>query len=446
VIRVLSAREAALRTLHEVEGAGAYAHVYLPRLLAASSLSRQERALAAELAYGTLRRRATLDYGIAQVCHQPLARLSPWIRNLLRIGAYELLFLDRTSPAATCHSLVQLAHRFGHAGSARFVNAVLRRISDHPEELDFPVPTADPLEYLTIEYSLPRWLVARWQQRWPDDLEALCAVQNDPAPLTVRVNRLRTSPEELAARWEAAGLQVSPCRWALDGLTVDHSGPVRELPGYEEGLFCVQDEASLLVGHLAAPPPGARVVDLCSAPGTKSTHLAELMGDRGLVVAVDVHEARLRLVAASARRLGLRSVVPLCADGRRVGQWLRESVEVMVVDAPCSGTGTLRRRPDARWRKQPEQIAELAALQGQLLQAAAPVVRPGGVLIYSTCSLEPEENEEVIRRFRQARPDFYADLPPLESGMEGDEAEGWVRLWPHRHGTDGFFICRLRRG
>jgi 16S rRNA (cytosine967-C5)-methyltransferase len=442
---VHSAREAALQTLHQVEVAGAYAHVYLPRLLAASGLSRQERALATELAYGTLRRRATLDYRVAQVCHRPLAQLSPWIRNLLRLGAYELLFLNRTSPAATCHSLVQLAHRYGHAGSARLANAVLRRLSDPPKALDLPDPTVAPVDYLSIAYSLPRWLVERWLQRWPQEVEALCAAQNEPAPVTVRVNLLRTRPADLAMRWEAAGLRVTACQWAPEGLTVESRGPIQELPGYAEGLFWVQDEASLLVGRLAAPPRGALVVDLCSAPGAKATHLAELMGDRGAVIALDLHQPRLRLVASAASRLGLRSVIPVCADGRRVPDLLREPAAVVVVDAPCSGTGALRRRPDARWRKQPEQIAALAALQGELLQAAAQVVRPGGRLIYSTCSLEPEENEEVIRQFRQVRPDFVPDLPPLGPGLEGDEAEGWVRLWPHRHGTDGFFICRLRR-
>lgn len=445
VVRVHSAREAALRTLHQVEVAGAYAHVYLPRLLAASDLSRQERALATELTYGTLRRRATLDYRVAQVCHRPLAHLSPWIRNLLRIGAYELLFLDRTSPAATCHSLVQLAHRYGHTGSSRLANAVLRRLSDHLNDLNFPDPTADPVDYLSIEYSLPRWLVERWRQRWPQEVEALCEAQNQPAPLTVRVNLRRTRPAELAERWEAAGLPVTPCQWAPEGLTVNHGGAVRELPGYAEGLFGVQDEASLLVGYLAAPAPGSLVVDLCSAPGSKATHLAEIMGDRGAVVAIDVHQPRLRLVKMEAARLGLSSVIPLCADGRMVPHLLREPADVVVVDAPCSGTGTLRRRPDARWRKQPEQIAQLSVLQGQLLQAAAQVVRSGGVLIYSTCSLEPEENEDVIRQFREVRSDFIPDLPPLAPELAGDRREGWLRLWPHRHGTDGFFICRLRK-
>lgn len=442
-----SAREVALLSLHDMETKGTFLHLTLPRWFARHPLPARERALTTELVYGTVRWQGTLDHVLASFSTRPLSQLTPWIRSLLRLGAYELLFLRRTSRRATCYEAVQLAKRYGHPGVARLVNAVLRRLSENRDRLSYPSPTEDPVGFLTARYSHPRWLVERWLQRWPRaEVEALCAANNEPAPVTVRVNRQRGTAAELAARWQAAGLSCQPCRYAPEGLQVAHAGEVRELPGFAEGWFTVQDEASQLVVPVLAPAPGARVVDVCSAPGAKATHLAEWLGEGGEVLAVDRHPSRLRLVHSASRRLGLSNVQLVCADGRQIDRWLRTSVDACLLDAPCSGTGTLRRRPDVRWRRQPEHLAELTALQSELLAAAAAIVKPGGVLVYSTCSLEPEENEAIVLSFRQAHPEFQPDWPEEWSGPEADRSQGWLRLEPHRHGTDGFFIARLRKG
>lgn len=443
------AREAALQTLYAVEVKAAFAHLALSHILRTAALPPRERALATELAQGTVRMRAAVDFALAQFCHYQLTRLSPWIRNLLRLAAYELLFLHRTSPAATCHAAVELAKQYGHPGTVRLVNAVLRRLSEQRKQIDYPPFETDPVGHLTTRLSHPRWLVERWLQRWPpEEVRALCLTNNRPPPLTVRVNRLRLTPEDLRAQWEVRGVKAQPCRWAPEGLVVGHVGEVQLLWGFDQGWFTVQDEASMLVGYLAAPQPGWEVADLCSAPGGKATHLAELMGDRGRVWAVDLHSRRLQRVAETAVRLGLRNLFTRCADARRVAEVLPQPLDLVLLDVPCTGTGTLRRRADARWRKQPEQLEELVTLQRELLSAAAELVRPGGVLVYSTCSLEPEENEEQIRWFRERYSHFVPALePPPEVELPGlNRAEGWLHLWPPRDGTDGAFLARLRRG
>ncbi|HEY8450023.1 MAG TPA: 16S rRNA (cytosine(967)-C(5))-methyltransferase RsmB, partial [Bacillota bacterium] len=336
--------------------------------------------------------------------------------------------------------------------AAGFVNGVLRAIARARSTLPWPDPAQDPVRYLSVRHSHPEWLVRRYLERLGRaETEQLLEANNAAPALTLRVNRLRAEPEQVARALRGAGYQVEAGRYLPEALRVRAQTAPDRLPGFDEGWFTPQDEAAMLVTHVLDPAPGGRVVDACAAPGTKTTHIAEYMGDEGTVVALDVDPERLHRVDENARRLGLRSVRSQVGDARRAAQLLGvEWADRVLVDAPCSGLGTLARRPDLRWRKRPEDIPALAELQGQILDGCAPLVRPGGVLVYSTCTTEPEENEQVIAAFLERWPVFRPasgvwDRIKLPAGADL-EAEGkGLQLWPHRHGTDGFFIAKLER-
>lgn len=448
-----TARAVALQALKKIDAEGAYANLALDEALGRSRLEPRDRALATELVYGVTRRRGTLDWAIGQVSSRPVAEMNPWVRNILRQAAYQLMYLTRIPRPAVTHEAVELAKRHGHQGVANFVNGVLRALIRKLPELRYPDPAADLAGYLALAESAPRWLVEAWLERFgPEEAQALLAAINAVPPLTVRANRLKIARADLAARLRGEGIEAAPTRWSPDGLVltgVSSATALDRLGLFQAGLFTVQDESSMLVAPVLAPQPGWTVLDVAAAPGGKATHLAELMGDRGRVIAVDIHPHKVDLIEASARRLGLRSVEAVCADGRRVGALFAGRADAVLCDLPCSGLGTLARRPDARWRKRPEEIGALAAIQAEMLDAAAAAVAPGGVLVYSTCTIARAENEEMVDRFLASHPEFAPEglAPFLPEGLRGEPgvAEGRLQLLPHRHGTDGFFIARLRR-
>lgn len=448
-----AARAAALLALQRIDAAGAYANLALDEVLAGARLEPRDRALATELVYGVTRRRGTLDWVLAQVSSRPLAGLDPWVRNNLRMGAYQLLYLDRIPAAAVTHAAVELARRHGHEGVAKFVNGVLRGLIRQQPSLRFPDPAADPAGHLAVAESVPLWLAEYALAHWgADGARALLAAMNAPPPVTVRVNGLKLTRGDLQARLQREGIASTPTRWSPDGLVlagVSSAAALDRLGLFQAGLFTVQDESSMLVAPVVAPAPGWTVLDVAAAPGGKSTHLAELMGNRGRVLALDIHPHKVDLIEQAVQRLGATCVEAVCADGRRVGALFAQRADAVLCDLPCSGLGTLARRPDARWRKGPGDIAALARVQAELLDAAARAVKPGGVLVYSTCTITSEENGDVVAAFLAAHPDFVPeDLTPfLPPGLRAEPGvtAGWLQLWPHRHGTDGFFLARLRR-
>jgi len=445
-----SAREVALLALRDVDEGEAYAGLALDRALKRHPLPRRDRGLATELVYGASRRRNTLDWAIRQASTRPLDKMSPWVRADLRLAAYQLLFLDRIPPSAAVNEAVELAKKYGHAGLAGFVNGVLRGFLRKKDGLSYPDPAKDPVGYLSLRHSHPEWLVKRWLDRYGfEATEALLRVDNENPPLVLRPNRLKTDREGLVKALEAEGAVTEPARLTSEAVVLKEGPAFEDLKSFGDGLFSVQDEGSILVGQALRPRPGDTVLDACAAPGGKSTHLAELMDNKGLVVAVDPHDHKLNLIRDNARRLGTDIVTPQLGDAREVGRAMAEKAEAVLVDAPCSGLGVLRRRPDARWRKSAEQIQELHRLQLEILEGAAAAVRPGGVLVYSTCTMEPEENQGTVEVFLARHPEFHPEslrsyLPAVLADEPGVE-QGWVQLLPHVHGTDGFFIARLGR-
>lgn len=435
--------------LLRAEAADAFVSILLFRTLEREGLTPADRGLATALVLGVLRHRERLDYALAPLLRRPLQRLPAAIRTILRMGAYQLLDLDRIPKAAAVSESVTLARRHGHAGTARLTNAVLRRLAAEGAPVP-PDAAADPPGHLAVVRSQPRWLAARWIARWGvEEATALAAAQLRTAPSAIRANALRTTAAALLATLRDRGIDAAP------GLVPDAirvGGPVSErLPLIDLGLAVIQDEGAMLVSLAAAPLPGQTVIDACAAPGGKTTHLAALMADRGRILACDVHPRKLQALAARCALLGVNCVEAHDRDARAIGQLWPGLADIVLVDAPCSGLGTARRRPEIKWRVREDDLPRHAALQGALLDGASGAVRPGGRLVYSVCSLEAEEGADVVRAFLARRADFTltafpATFPRTIGGQPIDGCEsGEVMLWPHRHDTDGFYIAVLRR-
>jgi 16S rRNA (cytosine967-C5)-methyltransferase len=440
---VSHARWEALAVLVRVERDRAFADLALAAALERASLDARDAALTSELVYGTLRWRRYLDWRLEPHSARPLAALDPWVRALLRLTAYQLLRLDRIPDFAAVDEAVSLArHKSRTRGPGDYVNAVLRALTRAPGPPPLP---GDPVHALGVRLSFPDWLAARWVERLgPATAEALMAALNERPPVTVRANVLRASRETLARRLRDEALaQVRPTALAPEGLVVERGAAPARAAAFAEGWCTVQDEASMLVARLLAPRPGETIADACAAPGTKTTHLAELMGGRGRIVAMDPQAARLRLVTRAAQRLGLGSIETHPGPVALVAPRWRERCAGVLVDAPCSNLGVLRRNPEVKWRRTADDLPRLAIAQRQILTAAATMVAPGGRLVYATCSLEPEENDAVVAAFLEAHPGFAVD-PPGDFPVPPDPA-GFVRVLPHVHGTDGFTVVRLAR-
>lgn len=417
--------------LRRVDDGAAFSNILLYQTLTRLPFGAADQAFITEVTLGTLRQQGRLDYALASVLDRPLASLPAPIRAILRMGLYQILCLDRIPDAAAVDEAVRLARRHGHRGTAGLVNAVLRRLAAEGEPAP-PPAGADPAGHLAVTLSHPRWLIERWIGRWGvGETRARCAANNAIPPSVLRVNTLRASPQQVLAALRARGVEAEAGGWP-EAIRVRGSFGAR-LDLYEDGLVTMQDEGAMAVARDAAPRAGETVLDAAAGTGGKATHLAELMDNRGLVVALDIVPAKLRALAANAARLGIDIIEAHHLDAREAGSRFAGRADRVVLDAPCSGLGVIRRRPEIRWRVTPESLAQMGRLQEEMLAGVAGAVRPGGTLVYAVCSTEPEEGEAVVRRVAaQASGTF--DLR--------EERE----LTPHRDGTDGFYLARLVRG
>lgn len=442
--RRINARETALQALLAIEEGGSYANLALGA--AKQHLSPADRGLANELTQGVTRRRATLDWYLQKLLKDPLSKLTPPIRNILRLGAYQLLFLERVPASAAVDESVKLAHRYGHAGVAKLVNGVLRNLDRQKAELAPPAYEDAPVDALVSRYSLPRWLAERWHRDFGAASERLGAWSITPPALALRANTLKTTPAALEAALAEAGVAVTPSPVAPEGFRLQETVDVTSLPGYNEGWWYVQDEGAMLVSRCLAPQPGETVIDVGAAPGGKTTHLAQLMENQGEIYAVEARGGRLRLLEENCRRLGVTNVKAVERDALDLSEL--PDADRILLDVPCSGLGVLPRKPDVRWRQTPEAISGLVETQNALLDAAAGRLKPGGVIVYSTCTISPEENQGVIHAFLARHPEFrLGDLRPcLPSHWRAElESPGMIQLLPFKHGVDGFFIAQLVR-
>ncbi|MBP7784515.1 MAG: 16S rRNA (cytosine(967)-C(5))-methyltransferase RsmB [Firmicutes bacterium] len=474
-----SGRDLATEIVYTCDQDGAFAHAAWSRALSGRNLEPRERRLAMELAFGSIRRKNTLDWCMAKAAGRSVQDIDPLARSLLRIGAYQLLFMSRIPAHAAVSEAVESARRLGHRGMVGFINAVLRRIALPRFDPGFPDPVDEPVKSLAVTLSYPEWLVESWIGEFgPEVATRMLEAGNEAPSVVLRANTLRASRDELAEKlcgatredadgnaggggseggnadananaYANAGTATQPGLYAPEALRI--IGPlesVESLPGFAEGLFSVQDESSMLVAHVLGRP--RLVIDACAAPGGKATHIAELARDEARVVACDVSARRVALIRESARRLGLRSVEAIERDARELPAEWAGKADAVLVDAPCTGLGVLARRADARWRKEPGDVARLTRLQAEILSAAAACVAPGGVLVYSTCTVGRAENADQAETFLQNHPDFRPS--PLAPHMPSDAARGlcdgdsyMLQLLPGISGTDGFFIARFVR-
>jgi 16S rRNA (cytosine967-C5)-methyltransferase len=406
----------------------------------ARELGPRDRALAMRLSYGTVQRRATLDHVAGELLSRPLRDLDAPVIAALRLGLFQILFLDGVAHHAAVHQSVELAKR-SRAAAAGLVNAVLRRATRQGPEILAALHDRDP-DAAAVLHSVPVWLARRWwHELGADDARALLAQVNEPAESALRVNTLVAAVEEVAG---GLGVPTVAAPGIPEGLVVDGAFDAQDSPAWSEGAIMPQSRASMLVSHALSPTAGERVLDLCAAPGAKTTHLAALMGGRGKVVAVERHPGRAEALRWTCRRMRVDSVEVMTADAATFKE--QDGFDRVLVDPPCSGLGTLQSRPDLRWRGSAEAIEELAAVQRAILAAAAAATRPGGTLLYSVCTISRAEGERQVQRFLQDHPQFEAvDLTQELPEWRAAGVDGALQLRPDREGTDGFFIARLGR-
>lgn len=426
--RATAARRCAHRLLRRVFEEGAFADRAFRAEAERAGLEQRDRAFAQRLAYGAIQRRATLDHLLDSLSDRPIEAIDPPLQNALRLGLFELLFLDSVPDRAAVDQAVELAKEGGR-GAAGFANAVMRRASREARGRLEALGDATPAEAALL-HSHPDWIARLWWDHLgPEEARALLARDNEPAEVAVRANELATRPEELLARLERAGASPRPVPDPPEAIVLEAPFDVQGSEPFAAGLMTPQSRASMRVARALGPRPGERVLDLCAAPGAKTTHLAALMGGEGELVAVERDAGRSAELRENCRRMRCEWVEVRTADAREPVPGA--PFDRVLLDPPCSDLRTLQSRPDARWRKGPDQVRELAALQSELLAAAADQVKPGGTLVYSTCTISPRENEGVVDALLAER-----------SGIAADEV---VRLLPHRQGSAGFFIARLLR-
>lgn len=400
-------------------------------------LDARDRRWTRELVYGMLRHRGWIDAVLSDRVRGGLVRLDQDVIDLLRLGVYQLTNMGSVPAYAAIAQTVELAKRRHGLGASKLVNAVLRRIDRERDELNIPIPT-EAADALALRYSHPRWLIARWIERWGEqDTERLLASNNAEAPIVIRPYGIVR--EQLEAMLEEAGVHVAEAPYLRESIAISGGITFTELGAFKKGLFFVQDPAATLVTEYAAIASATTVADLCAAPGGKALELSKTAGT---VIASDRSFGRLQRLLANQRRLETTNVYPFVSDARNPAI---NPVDAVLIDVPCTGTGTFRRHPDARWRLKISDLAVMSALQKTILRAGAMVVKPGGLLIYSTCSLEPEENDEQVHSFLSENPNWILDPPPEGSVAPELLDGGRLRVLPQRHGTDGAFAARLRR-
>lgn len=446
----VKARSLAVQILARVEVEEAYANLLLQKTLGRLADSR-DRQFTTLLVNGVLKHRLTLDYALRVHLSKPMSALPHEVRAILRSGAFQLLYVDKVPNAVAVNESVELAKPYPKFTG--LVNGVLRKVMSTGWDLAWPDSKREAARYLSVRYSHPEWMIRRWLKRWGlEETEELCQANNEPAQTWIRTNTLKISREDLAERLVQEGVSVELGKRVPESLKIHNFGAIDQLASFREGLFTVQDESSQLVGYVVDPQPGQFVLDACSAPGGKTTHLAQRMADRGEIQAFDIHSHKLELIEQLSRRLGIQIIRPQLGDARDLPGVELYSQDRVLVDAPCSGLGVLRRRADLRWQRQEQSLSDLPQLQWAILERAASCVQVGGDLIYSTCTIEPEENFELVKKFRSEHPEFEAvdltELLPFRLEDERDRrqaSKGMLQLLPHRHNMDGFFLAKFRR-
>ena len=428
--------------------------LHLDRLLADSfkryrHLTSLDRSFLTELAYGVIRWRGKLDWVIRQFSKIPFEKIELETTNILRLGLYQILFLSRTPASAAVNESVELAKQTRGRGGAGFVNGVLRSSIRQRDEIHYPDIAGDPALHISIAQSHPLWLVRSWvNEVGVEEALRICTFNNQIPSLTLRANTLKVDPGDLIEKLREEGLKPDPTTYSEEGVVLQDPPPTSELPFLKEGLYVIQDEASQLVTSILDPRPGERVLDACAAPGGKTTYMAQRMENKGEIYALDFSNEKLDLIQEICQRLGIKIVKVLRADAAASLPLSKSLVFGRVLaDVPCSGFGTLRRNPDLKWRKGEKDIKRLSELQFSILSNLSAYVEKRGVLIYSTCTVFHEENEDVVKRFLEGHPGFQLDRMDKVLPEKCDRFihNGYFKTFPAQNGMDGFFVARLKK-
>lgn len=441
--RKADARELAYQALAAWRKRGAWSEGVLRNTMGRAELDGRDAALATRLCNLVIQNRALLDFWISRFCTVKPDRLEPQVLDILRLGVCQIAFMDRIPDSAAVNESVNLTRRHAGPRAAGLVNAVLRAVSRSAGTLPEP-PREDREEYLSLRYSHPLWFVKQMCLTLGEEgAEKLLAADNAAPPVYAQVNPLKAEPETVRAELEAAGTEVSLHPWLPGCLELRGAGNVERLPAFAEGRMYIQDPAARLAVLAAGLKPGGRVIDGCAAPGGKTFAAAMEMGNRGSILACDIHLHKLALIKEGAARLGISIAETALMDGREFRPGLAESADAVLADVPCSGLGVIRKKPDIRY-KDPAELERLPEIQMAILSNLSRYVKPGGVLLYSTCTVLPRENGDVVSAFLEGHPEFRTEAFALP-GPAGEREDGMATLWPHIHDTDGFFICRMRK-
>jgi 16S rRNA (cytosine967-C5)-methyltransferase len=434
-------RGTAVKVLNRVERTDSYLDKLLDAELKSRDVADIDKSLFAEIVHGVVRWQGRLDWILNGFTHGNFSKSEVNVRNALRVALYQILFLTHVPQYAAVHEAVEFIKRIRGEKFAGFVNAVLRNIIRTLDGIHYPNPDEDLTQYLAVYYSHPLWMIKRWLQRFGrEETEKFLMANNEVPGLTLRINKLKITPSEFLTLLEKNNIPFQGSSFIDYFIKVKSLSGIAQMNIFQSGLFTIQDESAALPVLLLDPQSGDRVIDMCAAPGGKTTFIAELMKNSGKIIAIDKYESKLNLIRTSCERLGIGNVETLVADSSDV---VIPPADKIIVDVPCSGLGTLRKKPDIKWKREPEDIQHLVRRQTTLLENAAGLVKPGGVLVYSTCTVEPEENSGVIHTFLEKHPEFKIDDAQKFVNSSVVTSEGFIETFPHRHHVDGSFAARL---
>lgn len=436
------ARAAAIRILSRFERSDSYIDKLVDYELRTGELNDMDKSLLTELVNGVIRWRSKLDWILVGFYHGDYLKCLNIVKNAMRVALYQILYLDRIPIPAAINDSVEITKRVQGEKTSGIVNGVLRNIARNLDNVRYPEREDDQIYYFSVMYSHPRWMVKRWMDRFGElEAEKLLYINNRRPYICIRVNTLKAKPEEVMNWLRNKGITYLPSPLLKQSLLLKGlRGDISQLQIFQDGWITVQDTSASLVTLLSRPKPGFTLVDLCAAPGGKSFLLAELIADRGKIIAVDQYKSKMHFIEEGAQRLGIKSITTMCDDAQSIH--LDEKVDLVLADVPCSGLGTISKKPDIKWKREREDLVKLVEQQRNIMESAAKILKPGGVFIYTTCSIEPEENWENVEWFLANHPEF--ELDPAEKYLPNDICEnGYVQIFPHIHNIDGAFGARL---
>ena len=442
---MINPREIALKILVDIDNENAYSNIQINKKMN-KDMDIRDQNLVREIVYGIIENKLYIDYIICNASKVKLKKIHPNILEILRIGIYQILFMDKIPNSAAVNESVKLAKKYGHKGTIGYINGVLRAIIRNTEKFTY-IDRTDKINYLSIKYSHPKWMVERWVKEFGVEFtETLCMANNETPSLNIRVNTLKINKIDLILKLKNRGIKLTEGLYAKDCLIAEDAHNITSLKEFEDGLFTIQDESSMLAAQIMNPKEDSIILDVCSAPGGKSTHIAQLINNKGMIISRDIFEHKLKLILENSNRLGIDIIEVENHDALKRDANLIGKIDYLLLDAPCSGLGLIRRKPEIKWNRIEDNISALSKLQYDIIINVKDYVKLGGTLVYSTCTIEKDENINLIDRFIEENPEFK--LVSIEDRFEYKEnlntlKEGYIQLFPNIHNTDGFFIAKM---